>query len=75
MAVVAKELFAQSILDPGHIFEIASEHECSEQQVLFALGHLRDLGMVEDEGVDFSVTSSGQWHLPWLIEELRSSAA
>lgn len=74
LVAVGKDLLEKGMLDPSNIFEIAMDHGCSEQQVLFTLGHLRALGMVADEGIDWHVTPVGRRCLPRLIDEIRSQA-
>ncbi len=75
LVAVSRDLLEKATLDPSVIFEIAANRGCSEQQVLFTLGHLRALGMATDEGIDWQVTPAGRRCLPRLIDEIRSLAA
>ena len=74
LVVIARNLLEKGALDPSDIFEIAADHGSSEQQVLFALGDLRTLGMATEEGIDWQVTSWGRWRLSRLIDEMLSQA-
>lgn len=69
---VSRDLLARGSLDPAVIFEIAANRRCSEQQVHFALSHLRALGMATVEGIDWHVTPAGQQCLSRLIQEIGS---
>lgn len=72
LVAAARNLLEKGALDPLSIFAIAADRGCSEQQVLFNLGHLGALGMAEEEGINWQVTSEGRRRLPRLIDEIRS---